>query len=84
MGVSEIEFAVALVLPPSAPWAATIVITPSALTVPEVTYLLAVKEQTFGKTVLISAAEAFWTASETAVRHDEAARTTSLALALME
>ena len=42
IGASLIEFAVADVLPPRLAWLPTIVITPLALTEPEVTYLVAV------------------------------------------
>lgn len=54
IGVSEIALAVAEVVPPSAALAPTIVITPFALTEPDVTYFVAVNEQTVGKTALTS------------------------------
>ena len=76
------ELAVAVVLPPNAPSAPTIVMTPSALTVPDATYFVAVKLQDVGRTAEMSATVEDCTTSVTVVRQEDAARITSETFAL--
>ena len=82
-GVSEMLLADALVLPRSASWLPTTVITPFASELMAVTYLLVRVSQTLGNMAETSATEAELMASLTAVWQLPAASSISEALALM-